>query len=72
MAGETDGITIKSTQITDLAAMQAATVAGLVQLVAAPALATSPGTPGQVAYDATHFYVCVALNTWVRATFATF
>lgn len=40
--------------------------------VAAPALATSAGVPGQVAFDATHFYVCVAPNTWVRATLATF
>jgi len=40
--------------------------------VAAPALATSPGTPGQVAYDSTHLYVCVANATWVRTTLATF
>lgn len=40
--------------------------------VVAPATATSAGTPGQVAYDATHFYVCVATNTWVRATLASF
>lgn len=39
---------------------------------AAPATATSAGTPGQVAFDATHFYVCIATNTWVRATLATF
>jgi hypothetical protein len=39
---------------------------------AAPATATSPGVPGQVAYDATHFYICVASNTWVRATLSTF
>jgi hypothetical protein len=38
----------------------------------APALATSPGTPGQIAYDATHIYVCIATNTWVRAVLATF
>ena len=42
------------------------------QFVAAPATATSPGKPNQVAYDATHFYVCIATNTWVRATLATF
>lgn len=40
--------------------------------VDAPATATSTGTPGQVAYDATHFYVCVATNTWVRTTLSTF
>lgn len=41
-------------------------------IVAAPATATSAGKSGQIAFDATHFYVCVALNTWVRATLATF
>lgn len=37
-----------------------------------PATASSTGTAGQVAYDATHFYVCVATDTWVRASLATF
>ena len=41
-------------------------------IVAAPATATSTGKPGQIAYDAGHVYVCVAVNTWVRATLATF
>jgi len=31
-----------------------------------PATATSPGTKGQLAFDATHIYVCIATNTWVR------
>jgi len=35
-------------------------------------LATSTGKPGQIAYDATHVYVCVATNVWVRALLATF
>lgn len=39
---------------------------------AAPATATSTGTTGQVAFDATHIYVCVNTNVWVRATLATF
>jgi hypothetical protein len=42
------------------------------QFVLKPANSTAVGTPNQVAYDATHFYVCVATNTWVRATLATF
>jgi hypothetical protein len=41
-------------------------------IVAAPATATSTGKPNQIAYDAAHIYVCVAVNTWVRATLATF
>lgn len=38
---------------------------------AAPATATSTGVAGTIAYDATHIYVCVATNTWVRANLAT-
>jgi hypothetical protein len=56
---------VKSNQITDLAI-------GVPQLVAAPATATSAGVAGQTAYDATHIYVCVTTNTWVRASLATF
>lgn len=41
-------------------------------LVAAPSTATSAGVAGSIAYDATHIYVCVATNTWVRAALATF
>lgn len=47
-------------------------VAAFSNFVAAPAVATSLGTPGQVAYDSTHFYVCIATNTWVRVVLATF
>lgn len=39
--------------------------------VVAPSTAGSAGKAGQIAYDATHFYVCVATNTWVRALLAT-
>ena len=38
---------------------------------AAPATAASTGTAGNIAYDATHIYVCIATDTWVRATLAT-
>jgi hypothetical protein len=41
-------------------------------IVAAPASATASGKAGQIAYDATHIYVCVATNVWVRASLATF
>lgn len=36
----------------------------------APATAAAAGVTGQIAYDATHLYICIATNTWVRATFA--
>lgn len=38
----------------------------------APSTSTSTGQVGQVAWDATHFYQCVATNTWVRVALATF
>jgi hypothetical protein len=44
---------------------------GPLATVAAPSTATSTGIKGQIAYDATHFYVCIATNTWVRASLAT-
>lgn len=37
----------------------------------APASAVAPGTAGQIAYDSTHIYVCIATNTWIRASAAT-
>ena len=39
---------------------------GIPSFVAVPATATSTGTPGQIAVNATHFYVCTAANTWGR------
>lgn len=41
----------------------------------APATSSSPGTPGQIAFDAAgHVYICTATNTWVRnaTAFTTF
>ncbi len=44
--------------------------AGL-QMVSAPAAADSTGTAGQLAYDSSYLYVCIATNTWVRTELAT-
>ena len=38
---------------------------------AVPTFATDPGVAGQVAWDASFWYVCVAPNTWVRAALLT-
>ena len=57
-----------ASEITSLQAYSAAAA----QIVGAPLSASSQGTAGQIAFDATHFYVCIATNTWVRATLATF
>lgn len=34
--------------------------------VPAPANSSSPGTAGQIAYDAGYFYVCVQASQWRR------
>ena len=39
-------------------------------LVAAPATAASSGAAGQIAFDASFFYVCVASNSWKRVAIA--
>lgn len=39
--------------------------------VSTPANASATGTAGTWSYDSTHIYVCVATNTWVRASLAT-
>jgi hypothetical protein len=67
--------TINSTQLQGvqyLGLIYQALKNGIVNWQPAPALATSAGTPGMIAYDATHFYVCVQTNVWVRVTLATF
>jgi len=33
-----------------------------------PANSTSNGVAGTIAYDYTHIYVCIANNSWARAT----
>jgi hypothetical protein len=37
-----------------------------------PATMTSTGIAGQLAYNSSHVYVCVATNTWRRASLGTF
>jgi hypothetical protein len=33
-----------------------------------PVSSSAAGTAGQIAFDSTHFYVCIADHTWVRAS----
>lgn len=40
--------------------------------VPVPANPTSSGLPGDIAYDSTHVYICVAANTWRRMNATTF
>lgn len=48
-----------------------ATVATRVSDTAAPSTATDTGTAGEVRYDGSYIYVCVATDTWVRAALST-
>lgn len=36
-----------------------------------PTAVNSPGKSGQIAFDTTHVYVCIAENTWRRASLFT-
>lgn len=49
-------------------------VDGTVQITSgnAPVASDSPGTIGQIAWDSTYFYVCVATDTWKRCNLTTF
>lgn len=68
----TTAVTTETTRATTAEGTLTTAVATKVTLVTAPGTATSTGVAGSIAYDATHIYVCVATNTWVRATLATF
>lgn len=65
-------VTVQQQGVIALNALTAAINAKFPNWVAAPATATSTGVAGQVAYDATHFYVCVSSNSWTRVALATF
>lgn len=39
-------------------------------MVATPASAGATGVAGEWSISVTHFYLCVASNTWLRSTFA--
>ena len=38
--------------------------------VAAPPNYNSTGTIGQLAWDSTHFYICIGTDSWIRCTLA--
>ncbi len=41
------------------------------KFVDAPASATSTGTKGQIAFDSSYLYVCIAADTWKRVAIST-
>lgn len=40
-------------------------------IVDVPASSVATGSPGQIAYDSGHLYVCVDTDTWVRVALGT-
>ena len=56
-----------SVAATEISALQASVAIAPI-FTAVPASASAPGTVGQLAYNSTYLYVCVATNTWVRAS----
>ena len=47
------------------------TVAGLKVATKTPSAADDTGTVGEICWDADFLYVCIATDTWTRATIAT-
>jgi len=73
MAADAD--TINSTLIEavkNLGLIYQALLSGTLPLVPVPATATSNGTAGQVAADASFLYICVATNVWRRVAISAF
>lgn len=71
-ASTTGGATNTAALVTAIDTITTQIGISFVSFVPVPATATSPGSPGEMAFDATHLYVAVGTNVWVRATLATF
>ena len=59
-----NNFSVASAEITALQANSAISP----QFTTVPATSSAAGTPGQIAYSSTYLYVCIAVNTWVRAS----
>ena len=55
----------------NLPALNGSALTGVAIVVSPPATASSTGTAGQIAYDASYIYICTATDTWLRASIAT-
>lgn len=60
-----------SAQMATLQGLLEARLAAGLPLAPVPASAGAPGTPGQLAADTAHLYVCVAQDTWRRVALTT-
>jgi hypothetical protein len=59
-------VTINNTLSDNLTVSGNLTISGILQSPLTTQTSTSPGTPGQVCYDANYIYVCTATDTWKR------
>jgi hypothetical protein len=59
-----------SVALTEISALQANSAISLTTTTV-PASHSDAGIPGQIAYNSSYLYVCVATNTWVRASLST-
>lgn len=64
-----DRVVVLTNTASTPASLKTVTVANLRLLTnVVPVSNSSNGTPGQIAYDNTNVYICVANNTWGRAS----
>ncbi len=56
-----------STDTVDVRYITTGQPSGLTLGATPPSTSTSAGTTGQVAYDSSYVYICVATNSWIRA-----
>ena len=59
-------VTINNTLSDNLTVSGNLTILGILQSPLTTKTSTSPGTAGQVCYDANYIYICTATNTWKR------
>lgn len=62
-----NNLIVAKTEISDIQANLTSTVSS----VSIPAHASSAGTAGQMAFDSSYLYVCIATDTWVRTSLST-
>ena len=73
MATSDDDVSVKQQIALNLGLIYKALLAdNTLNLVPVPATATSDGTAGQVAANATHLYLCIATNVWRRVAISAF
>ena len=59
-------VTVSETVYDDLTILGNLTLTGLLSQTPTTKTSTSPGTAGQISWDANYIYVCTATNTWKR------